>query len=138
MVPTTFPAQNTRRLVHFHPDVQRSDFARIEDIGADAISAARTALAQLGTLPTTLFNRLAPHLVTFGEAVERRRVLNEEFRRTLADMLRTLEGADVDSEDAHPHDLVCRALRDALDLSHRVADLLAAEKDIGWHRGFRD
>jgi hypothetical protein len=136
-MPTTFPNQNNHRLVVYQPDLDRPDFERLEDIGADAIAAARSALETTGRLPHALFKPVERQLAALTEAVDRRRVLSEDYRCALADMLRALAKVEVGDDEAEIHDQVSRALRDALNLSHRVADLLAAEKDIGWQRGFR-
>ncbi|MCA0273077.1 MAG: hypothetical protein LCH69_13590 [Proteobacteria bacterium] len=129
MKPNTFPTQNTHRVVLFQPDSIRPDFERLEDICADAIAAARTAFEAMERLPHPLFKRIERPLDALAEAVNRRRVLTEDYRAALADMLRALAEDEADLR---------LLLRDALNLSNRVADLLAAEKDIAWHRGFRE
>ncbi len=137
MRPTSFPTQNTHRVVLFQPDAIRPDFERLEDICADAVAAARTAFEATDRLPHPLFKLIERPLATLAEAVSRRRVLSDDYRFALGDMLRALAAAEIGDAEADLHYLLCTALRDALNLSNRVSDLLAAEKDIGWQRGMR-
>jgi hypothetical protein len=134
-MPNSFPTQNSHRLVVFQPDLRGTDFDRIEDIAADAITAARSAVAAVENLPYDIFKPLQTDEKILRDAVERRRILTDDVRLAMEDMLRQLARVESDEATAPRLDMLMRSLRDALEGSHRVADLLAAEKDIGWHRG---
>ena len=136
--PHHIAATNTFRLVHHTQDEQARDFDRIEDLLADGLAAARAALEALELLPHEMLKPIETWHRAVTEQVGRRRLLNDQFRGDAEEILRRLARIDVAEADARAHDAVLRRLRDAVNLSHRVADLLAAEKDIGWHRGFRD
>ena len=68
--------------------------------------------------------------------MSRGRVLAHDFREDVSEILIHLDQAEPGNSD----DMVDMhtTLTLALTLSQRVADLLAAERDIGWHRGIRN
>ena len=133
--PNAFTAQNSHRIALFQPDVARPDLDRIEDIGADAIGTARMAAAYLEELPHQTTKSIQSVIRTITTQVEKRRVLTDDFRHAVTLVLKHLAREEYIDEMASDLDHAMRCLRDALNLSHRVQDLLAAEKDIGWHRG---
>ena len=133
--PNAFSAQNSHRIALFQPDVARPDLDRIEDIGADAIGTARMAVGYLEELPYETTKPIQSAIRTITTQVENRRVLTDDFRHAVLSVLKHLAREDLNDEMASDFDHAMRCLRDALNLSHRVQDLLAAEKDIGWHRG---
>ena len=61
--------------------------------------------------------------------------MNEDFQHAFEDTLRRLAHIDRDKQDAIAFSNLLHSLAKALELSHRVADLLSAEQDIGWNRG---
>lgn len=63
--------------------------------------------------------------------------MSDDVRLAIEEMLRQLARAEANDTTAPLLDRLMRRLRDALEGSHSVADLLAAERDIGWHRGIR-
>jgi hypothetical protein len=134
-IPTTFATQNSHRLVVYQPDRRGTDFDRVEDIAADAIAATRAAVAALDDLPYEIFKPFQTHEKILRDAVERRRILTDDIRLVMEEMLRHLARLDPDDATAALLERLVGRLRDALEGSHRVADLLAAERDIGWHRG---
>jgi hypothetical protein len=67
-------------------------------------------------------------------SVDDRRVLTEDFRHSANEALRALARCDVPVGAEASHDGVMRHLRDALNASNRVADLIATEADIDWRR----
>jgi hypothetical protein len=136
--PKAFTAQNSHRIALFQPDVARPDLDRIEDIGADAIGTARTAVAYLEKLSYETTKPIQGVIRTITTQVEKRRVLTDDFRHAVTSVLKHLAREDYTEEMASDLDHAMRCLRDALNLSHRVQDLLAAEKDIGWHRGIKE
>lgn len=133
-MPHSFPTQNSHRLVVFQPDLRGTDFDRIEDIAADAITTARSAVAAIEDLPYDIFKPIQSYEKILRDAVERRRILTDDARLAMEEMLRQLARVEPDEATAALLDRLMRSLRDALESSHRVADLLAAERDIGWHR----
>lgn len=134
-MPKTFPKQTSQHIVLFQPDQRSPDSERVEDIAADAIAAARAAAALLEDLPYEIFKPMQAYGEILRQAVERRRILTDDVRLAIEEMLRQLARAEADDPIASLIDRMMRRLRDALEGSHRVADLLAAERDIGWHRG---
>jgi len=135
-MPTSFPAGNTHRLVHFQGDRTGTDFERVEDLAADAACAAREAVEALQDLPYDQFKPSQSSLARVAEWVRQRHVLSDDFRACCQDLLRDLARIEPDDTTARPIDLATRRLRDALNGSHRVADLLVAERDIGRAGGF--
>jgi len=135
-IPTTFPAANTHRVVLFHGDRTGTDFERVEDLAADAACAAREAVEALQDLPYDLFKPIQTNLARVAEWVRQRHVLSDDFRACCQDLLRDLARIEPDDTTARPIDHAMRRLRDALNGSHRVDDLLVAERDIGRARGF--
>ena len=133
--PNTFPTQNNYRIALFQPDIARTDFDRIEDIGANAISSARCAVGQLEHLPHASIKPIDGFVRTIRTSVNQRRILTEDFRHAVLLVLKHLVREDRGDEIAGDLELSMRHLRDALNYSHRVQDLLAAERDIGRHRG---
>lgn len=135
MYPANFPTQNNHRIVHFNPDQLVVDFNRIEDIGADAIASARQAMTLLPGLYTDAHNRLADVTDRIAAHVAKRRLLTEDARADLEAAVNTcLTLLEENGEDTVVG-AIGEQLQEALDASNRVADLLAAEESIGWHRG---
>lgn len=136
MIPTPqiWPGDNSFRVAVFQPDLH-DDFQKIEITLADAIGHARTAIDAIQALSPETARSLEPSLRYVIEAVAKRRILSADFRDYAQNVLRQLARIDPEGEEAEALDTVLRGLRDALEGSHRVADLIAAEKDIGWHRG---
>ena len=142
--PTSYPTQNTHRVVLFRQDVPATDFDQLEVLTADALAKARDAIALMRELPWDIAQRCQCDLKCLEKQVERRRVLTDDFRNPLGSMLHSLARADVpepsDSDAAGNqtpaalHDQVMRALRDALNLSTRVSDLVAAEQELHFAR----
>ncbi len=131
-MPNVFPAKNAHRIVHFSPD-RIVDFDRLEDLLADAIRAAHAAMNALDELPWEDWKPVETWRRELVKKLEARRILNDDFRHSAQMILQEL--AKRESTEPQSLDYVVRRLRDALNGSLRVADLLAAENDIGWHRG---
>ncbi|MBB4212837.1 hypothetical protein EV659_1216 [Rhodothalassium salexigens DSM 2132] len=134
--PTSIPNGNTHRVIHIQGEGYRADFDRVEDIAADALADARAAIEVLRGLPYDHFKPLQPRLERLADRVARRKALDDEFRTTCETLLRDLARIDPDDTTARSLDHAMRLLREALNTSHRIADLLAAERDIGRTRGF--
>ena len=113
---------------------RHTDVDGIDDIGADAIGAAREATQHLAELPHEALKPAASHHKFLETAVGKRRVLTEDYRHAAQAMLRHL--ARIEPSDAYGEHLwkASDALRRSLECSHRVADLLASERDVLWHR----
>jgi len=135
VTPNNFPSQNNHRIALFQPDIARTDFDCIEDIGADAIASARCAVGQLEHLPHAILKPIDGFLRTIKTCVDQRRVLTEDFRHAALFVLKHLVREECGDDIAGDLDQVVRNLRESLNQSHRVQDLLAAERDIGRHRG---
>ncbi|EGJ22916.1 hypothetical protein RSWS8N_12540 [Cereibacter sphaeroides WS8N] len=139
-LPTIIPTQNNHRVVHFSGDMPRGDFERLEELAADGVAAAREALALVPLLPTPLFNALQPQLMALFPHVERRRLLGERAREELELFVQEMNRLRPEVSEAHEEAFkeIGRLLLASIDASHRVADLVAAEQQIGWLRGIRD
>ncbi len=131
-IPSVFHTKSTHRIEHFSPDRDK-DFDRLEDVLADALGAARAAVNALDKLPYDDWKPVESWRRDLVKKLDERRILNDDFRHSAQVILRELSKRD--SDEPQSLDYVIRRLRDALNGSLRVADLLAAEEDIGWHRG---
>jgi hypothetical protein len=100
-------------------------------------AAARDALEALNELPRELNQSFASHHRLLTEKIEKRRVLNEDFRHAAQAVLYELSRMEVSESNVRIYSWAMKRLREAVNGSHRVADLLAAEHDIGWYRGIR-
>ncbi|NIZ63377.1 hypothetical protein DL239_20645 [Sedimentitalea sp. CY04] len=134
-IPTNFPTQNNHRVALFFPEQSRDDFDRLEELTANGLRAARSALEGLQDLSIQNDRGLFADLIELRATLERRRLLNDQFRITAASLLRRLEHIELSDNDTAGLDQIIRDLNDAHNLSHRVCDLLSAEQDVGWHRG---
>lgn len=131
--PTSYPTANTHRMVLFHDQKLHGDFERMEDILADAARHLRAALAAMAQLPYDSFTPVQGWVGDLTKAAETQRFLTEGFRHAAQSALREL--AKIDPEQAPGViDRTMRHLRDALEASHRVSDLLAADQEISKHR----
>ena len=139
MLPNSFPAQNTHRLVMFHPDLPpRDDFDRLEELTANGLRAARNALQTLKALPHQRDRSLTADLVELTRSLEMRRLLNDCFIDAASGVLCHLSQGSFQEATPEQIERATHDLKEAVDLSNRVRDLLAAEHDVGWHRGIRD
>lgn len=132
--PKTFPTNNTHRMVLFLDQRLHSDYERIEDILADAARYTRAAGEAIAQLPYEALKPLQSWTRDLDKHAERRRFRTEDYRHAAQSALREL--ARLDPELAPGLiDSAMRNLRDALEASHRVTDLLAAEQEIARSRG---
>ena len=141
-MPTSYPTQNTHRVVVFHPDGGKCDFDRIEDIGADALKTGRLACALIHELQHAVMRPVYSRFTDFKTHLDKRRVLNEDYLNVTGAILKHLEGIDHSDEtlvrtqaESNLIINIVAQLQAAVALSNRVLDLLAAERDVGWHRG---
>ncbi len=134
--PTVFAQANTHRLVVFQPDRAAPAFERLEDTLADGLCTARRALAV--ELPVEAHRVLEPTArVLRDHILDKRRLLSQQCRHDLGYYL-ILARRWVAAHGTTPEvDAVMAGLEEALETSHRVSELLGAERDIGWHRGIR-
>ncbi len=132
--PTHFPNDNSHRVALFLQPTPRDDFDRLEELTANGLQAARKALEDLASLTRQLDRSTAADVTELRQAVEKRRLLNDRFVDAATELCAQLSDA--------PHADLCAEiasnLKKAISLSNRVRDLLAAERDVGWHRGIRD
>ncbi|MTI01542.1 hypothetical protein [Roseibium sp. RKSG952] len=131
--PTHFPNDNSHRVALFLQPTPRDDFDRLEELTADGLQAACVALDALTSLPMQFDRSTAASLAELQQAVEKRRLLNDRFVDAATELCAQLS----DAEQSGPCAEITSGLRQAISLSNRVRDLLAAERDVGWHRGIR-
>lgn len=111
-----------------------TDFERLEDIGANALVAARHALARCGALDGDIAHALRREIADLRKIAEKRSALTNDARDSLHNLVLTLKDrADVATAAAIGP--VLEAVIECLTASERVADLLAAERHIGRCRG---
>lgn len=111
-----------------------TDFERLEDIGASAIAAARHAFARAQALDGATALSLRRELADLRRIAEERSALGKDARQQLHDLARLLKDrADAGTSPAIGP--VLEAVIECLAASERVADLLAAERHIGFCRG---
>ncbi|GGE29140.1 hypothetical protein GCM10011360_16560 [Primorskyibacter flagellatus] len=133
-IPQTFPTNNTHRMVLFLDHQLHGDYERIEDILANAARHTRAASEALAQLPYEALKPIQGWARDLEKHSERRRFLTDDYRHAARSALREL--AKLEPEMASgPIDSAMRNLRDALEASHRVTDLLAAEQEIARSRG---
>ena len=133
-LPTAFAQGNTHRVVVYEPDRALPAFERLEDTLADGLHAARRALSI--ELPVEAHRVLEPTArVLRDHILDKRRLLSQQCRHDLGYYL-VLARRWIAAHGAMPEvDAVVAGLEEALEASHRVSELLGAERDIGWHRG---
>jgi hypothetical protein len=129
-VPTSFPRENTHRVVVFTPDRPTRDSDRLEDIAADALAAAREALLLIRDLPGDLITPVEGLRLQLASEVEEQAMLSEEFRTVAGALIEAL-GAVLPDDCPGELAKAVACLRAARQSSSRVSDLLAAERAIG-------
>ena len=131
--PKTFPTNNSHRMVLFLDQQLHGDYERIEDILANAARHTRAACEAIAQLPYEALKPLQSWVRDLDKHSERRRFLTDDYRHAARSALREL--ARMEPEIASGLiDSAMRNLRDALEASHRVTDLLAAEQEIARSR----
>lgn len=137
ILPSSIPTQNNHRLILVNAEAEPDDFTRLEVLTADAIAHARTA-SEAGKAICTIGNRAFQYaLQELAEHVAKRRVLSNAFLETVDEVLGHLERALEGQPDTIAPGM-SEDLKRSIALSRRVTDLLAAERDVGWHRGIRE
>lgn len=132
--PKTFPTNNTHRMVLFLDQQIHGDYERIEDILANAARHSRVAGEAIAQLPYEALKAVQSWARDLEKHCEKQRFLTDDYRHAARCALREL--ARLEPELAPGLiDSAMRNLRDALEASHRVADLLAAEQEIARSRG---
>lgn len=129
--PSNFPSTNNHRLVHFFDQQVHTDHKRIEDIHADIARCLRKAIEALDEIQFGGVDYWRHDLIRKAGTG---RFLNDEFRNATRRALRALAQQDPETAPA-AHDRASRLLRDALEQSHRVTELLNAEREIADVRG---
>lgn len=112
-------------------EMRQNDFERIEELGADAMDAARLALDTLVKIDGFALSR---ELNDLRKIVADRAALSQTSRFLLADAVAAIHPlieTDPTGLIVVARDHLARCLR----LSERVADLLAAERHVGFCRG---
>ncbi len=116
----------------------RDDFDRLEELTADGIRSARKALEDLRSLAIQFERSTAAGVTELRQAVEKRRLLNDRFVDAAYALKTQIADMEHPEDCAEIFDRIAQELQQAISLSNRVRDLLAAERDVGWHRGIRD
>lgn len=133
-LPTSYPQGNTHRLVVHQPDQASTEFERIEDLLADGLRHLRRALA-VHDLPTEAGLALEPHARRVRELVlSKRRLLSDDTRHLVGAHLEAARRCAGEHSSTPALNGLIEALAAALEASEWVADLLAAERDVAWHR----
>lgn len=132
--PTTFPTNNTHRMVLFLDQKICGDFERIEDILANAARYTRAASEAIAQLPYKALKSVQNWARDLEKHSERGGFLTDDYRHAARSALHELARLDPELASV-PIDSAVRNLRDALEASHRVTDLLAAEQEIARSRG---
>ncbi|WP_136635533.1 hypothetical protein [Pseudooceanicola onchidii] len=135
--PTSYDNGNNHRLVHFFDQKIHGDFERIEDILADASRHTRAACEAISQLPYEAFKPLQRWSGDLGKHLEKNSLLSEGFLHAARSALCEIAKLEVELAPGLIDDAT-RHLRDALEASYRVSDLLAAEQAIAKHRGNRN
>jgi hypothetical protein len=136
--PTTFRAKNIHSIAHFFPDQVR-DVDRLEDLLADAYSAAREAVSALDEMRYEDIKPVERYRRELAKQVERHNLLNDDVRYAVQKLLHHLAGFPPEDPDLDNPPILGlrRALHRSLHGLLRVADLLAAELEIEAQRGIR-
>ena len=131
--PSSFASGSSHRVALFPQPT--SDFERLEDMLADAISAARDAVQHAALIDYELYKPIQALMKDVEKQVDLGRLLTDDFRRPCGAAWSSLSQSRPSADAAAAHEHMTDRLATALRLSHRVNDLLAAERDIGWRRG---
>ena len=136
--PTSFPISNSHRVALFLPEQPRDDFDRLEELAANGLRATRTALQVLKAMPHQSDRSLTANLAELTKSLEMRRLLNDRFIEAASGILCHLSQGAFQEATRKQIERATHNLTEAVDLANHVRDLLAAERDVGWHRGIRD
>jgi len=117
---------------------QARDVDRLEEMIADAAGAARLALELLPRLDYETYKPNEREMKYLADAIEKRRILSDDFRNHVGIILHNLEkhGPPGANDPDVLRNLV-EKLETARAMSHRVDDLLNAEKEINRQRSHR-
>lgn len=129
-IPNSYQGSNIHRVVITQQNLTGTDYERIQDIAADAVAEARAAVEAFETFPNGACHATLRRFREVKLATERRSVLVDAFFSETPAILSHLAKLSVPDEDASLHEAATRHFRTALDLAHRVRDLVAAERDI--------
>ncbi len=130
--PTTFPTNNTHRVVLFTPDRKAPDYKRIPELGADALAALRAALRRVPELSPEVARNLSEEIVALQVQLDQRTCLNDTALAALGKCGKRL--THLDRDDAA--DSFAGHLSEALTHATRAADLIAAHREftqLRWH-----
>lgn len=136
MMPTSFTNSNTHRLVHFNPDAKRSDIERLDDLAADAVEMTREALSLTPGFDTPTHNALHGNVSAIERHAARRHMLGDTCQADLDGCIEAVcKILEIDGTEDSVLVSFLALLREVLNRSHRVSDLIAAEREIGRMRG---
>lgn len=137
-LPSYFQPHQTARVVMHHDQATSDPFNNLENLASDATATARWALEQLRGWAPDDFGAAKRSWTLLREAVHARQPLSDTFRQSARCLAEALDQSEVAPEARQRVDAVADALLKAVELSDRVADLLAAEATIAKARGLSD
>ena len=117
------------------PQFADNDLNRIEHIGADAIAEARYFRTGLRDLSHGTLKPVRDKVRRVCDLIDKDRVLTDDFQHHATELLVALAALNVQDSEANALDFTLRMLFSSLTGSHRVSDLLSAERAVGRYRG---
>lgn len=136
-LPSSYQGTNIHRAVLTHETLPGTDYDRLEDLVADAIAAARRAVQVLDSFNEALPRPIMRRVAYLKHCVKHRSVLNDFFRACAATVLERCDSMEALEAEADARDQARYQLRKAIELSHRVCDLLAADRELARRRDER-
>ncbi|WP_172841227.1 hypothetical protein [Rhodovulum sp. P5] len=106
-----------------------------QDVGDPHIGQARAAADALAGLSGGSRLKIEKWSRNVVRHVDRRRAAHDDFRTDAEILAARLRALEIDGEGAQARDTALYHLSEALRLSHRVSDLVAAERDLAYLRG---
>lgn len=129
-----FSGPDHRRIDLLQSNAVTRDLDRLEEILAEGYAAIREAVARLAALPPDLAVPLEAEARAVRDAFVKHRLLSADCRNAIR---RWLTKADLHVGSRDSNRTIARVrdlLNEAQGASDRVLDLLAAEREVRWHR----
>jgi len=137
-----FPAffrSDTNARVVLHVDQSAANpVDNLENLASEATAEARKALSLMRDIQPASLGPGRRSWELLRKAVRDRHSLSDGFRDAASELAETLRSVVMASDKRAPLESAAASLDRASELSHRVADLLAAEIAIGRTRGVVD
>lgn len=126
-LPTSFPSQNTHRLVHLNP---QPDYARLEEMTADAIAHLRAVADAVSSLPPVERKVLPKGLGDLVIHALSGDVLSPDMQIAGLEVSDAIEAQLASGRGSEALQQMSSDLREGMTLGRRVFDLLLAEHQI--------